>query len=316
MSKNTVPPPAASARLPVAAPSHSVRPGSLKCTCTSMTPENTRSPAASISSRPPGASTDTSLIALSSIAGIGPLESARCNERSPTDHDIAHACVPARLSMNASPAPSAATTSLSMTVSSGWWLMPPGLRRKRIATGIRPARIIASCPAPLSIRWIGEALCRNGALERSHRKRYSSPRMADRDARRTARSTPGARQSAAQSAEGSRPPLLEHHPRHDEHQGWPHRRPRRRSRRLAVREGVRPSPPVRAFAERGPRRRRSIGRTGDGVPSRVHRRCSRMIRRPGECHGGAGSVRRWRSRCQRGTARPSSTGPCSMWNSR
>ena len=32
MSKNSVPPPAASARLPVAAPSHSVRPGSLKCT--------------------------------------------------------------------------------------------------------------------------------------------------------------------------------------------------------------------------------------------------------------------------------------------
>ena len=36
MSKNSVPPPAASARLPVAAPSHSVRPGSLKCRCTSI----------------------------------------------------------------------------------------------------------------------------------------------------------------------------------------------------------------------------------------------------------------------------------------
>jgi hypothetical protein len=32
MSMNSVPPPAASARLPVAAPSQSVRPGSLKCT--------------------------------------------------------------------------------------------------------------------------------------------------------------------------------------------------------------------------------------------------------------------------------------------
>ena len=32
MSKNNAPPPAASARLPVAAPSQSVRPGSLKCT--------------------------------------------------------------------------------------------------------------------------------------------------------------------------------------------------------------------------------------------------------------------------------------------
>ena len=31
MSKNSVPPPAARARLPVAAPSHSTRPGSLKC---------------------------------------------------------------------------------------------------------------------------------------------------------------------------------------------------------------------------------------------------------------------------------------------
>ena len=94
MSKNSVPPPAASARLPVAAPSHSVRPGSLKCRCTSMTPGNTRSPSASISSRPPGASTDTSLIAPSSIA-----RSARCSPLGvtsvpPTDHDVAHARAP------------------------------------------------------------------------------------------------------------------------------------------------------------------------------------------------------------------------------
>ena len=53
ISKNVVPPPAASARLPVAAPSHSVRPGSLKCRWTSMMPGRMSSPLASISSRAP-----------------------------------------------------------------------------------------------------------------------------------------------------------------------------------------------------------------------------------------------------------------------
>ena len=49
MSKNSVPPPAASARLPVAAPSQSVRPGSLKCRWTSIRPGRMVSPRASIS---------------------------------------------------------------------------------------------------------------------------------------------------------------------------------------------------------------------------------------------------------------------------
>jgi hypothetical protein len=52
MSKNSAPPPAASARLPVAAPSHSVRPGSLKCTWTSMTAGSATSPVALIVVRP------------------------------------------------------------------------------------------------------------------------------------------------------------------------------------------------------------------------------------------------------------------------
>ena len=51
MSKNVVVPPAAQAREPVAMPSHSARPGSLKCTCASITPGSTCRPVASISSR-------------------------------------------------------------------------------------------------------------------------------------------------------------------------------------------------------------------------------------------------------------------------
>ena len=41
ISKNIVPPPAASAAEPVAIPSQSARPGSLKCTCASRMPGNT-----------------------------------------------------------------------------------------------------------------------------------------------------------------------------------------------------------------------------------------------------------------------------------
>jgi hypothetical protein len=47
MSKNVVVPPAAQAREPVAMPSQSARPGSLKCTCASITPGE-RAAAASI----------------------------------------------------------------------------------------------------------------------------------------------------------------------------------------------------------------------------------------------------------------------------
>ena len=50
MSKKHVPPPAANAAEPVAMPSHSVRPGSLKCTCGSITPGKMCRPVASISS--------------------------------------------------------------------------------------------------------------------------------------------------------------------------------------------------------------------------------------------------------------------------
>ena len=50
MSTKHVPPPAATARLPDAKPSQSVRPGSLKWTCASTTPGRTWSPLASISS--------------------------------------------------------------------------------------------------------------------------------------------------------------------------------------------------------------------------------------------------------------------------
>ena len=49
MSKKHVPPPAAKAAVPVSNPSHSARPGSLKCTCGSTTPGKTWSPVASIS---------------------------------------------------------------------------------------------------------------------------------------------------------------------------------------------------------------------------------------------------------------------------
>src|SRR5579871_1961104 len=68
ISKNSAPPPAASARLPVAAPSHSVRPGSLKCKCASITAGKTYRPRASISVAPPGSSRPTSVICLPSIA--------------------------------------------------------------------------------------------------------------------------------------------------------------------------------------------------------------------------------------------------------
>ena len=49
MSKKHVPPPAAKAAVPVSKPSHSARPGSLKCTCGSTTPGKTWRPVASIS---------------------------------------------------------------------------------------------------------------------------------------------------------------------------------------------------------------------------------------------------------------------------
>ena len=51
ISMQAVAPPAASARVPVAQPSQSVRPGSLKCTCASITPGRRWSERASISSR-------------------------------------------------------------------------------------------------------------------------------------------------------------------------------------------------------------------------------------------------------------------------
>src|SRR5215471_3324271 len=51
MSTTQVVPPAEAASLPVAKPSQSVRPGSLKCTCTSTQPGRTCRPCASISSR-------------------------------------------------------------------------------------------------------------------------------------------------------------------------------------------------------------------------------------------------------------------------
>ena len=54
MSKNAVKPPAASAALPVASPSQSVRPGSLKWTCGSSAAGKTCRPPASISSRAAG----------------------------------------------------------------------------------------------------------------------------------------------------------------------------------------------------------------------------------------------------------------------
>ena len=51
MSKKVVVPPAAHAREPVSMPSQSARPGSLKCTCASMTPGSASQPPASILSR-------------------------------------------------------------------------------------------------------------------------------------------------------------------------------------------------------------------------------------------------------------------------
>ena len=56
MSTAVVAPPAASAAVPVAKPSQSARPGSLRCTCASTTPGSSSSPRASISSLPPPSS--------------------------------------------------------------------------------------------------------------------------------------------------------------------------------------------------------------------------------------------------------------------
>ena len=47
MSITVVTPPAAAARVPVSKPSHSVRPGSLMCTCVSTSPGSSTSPSAS-----------------------------------------------------------------------------------------------------------------------------------------------------------------------------------------------------------------------------------------------------------------------------
>src|SRR5580704_9511965 len=75
MSKKRVPPPAASARLPVAAPSQSVRPGSLKWRCTSIRPGRISNPLASISSAAPGSWGPIATIWPSSIAtsAVSPL---------------------------------------------------------------------------------------------------------------------------------------------------------------------------------------------------------------------------------------------------
>jgi hypothetical protein len=69
MSTNSVPPPAANAVEPVANPSQSARPGSLKWTCGSTTPGSTWQPAASIvSTAGPAISGATSAIRPSAIA--------------------------------------------------------------------------------------------------------------------------------------------------------------------------------------------------------------------------------------------------------
>ncbi len=68
MSKKHVPPPAAKAAVPVAKPSHSARPGSLKWTCGSTTPGKTWRPVASISVvASPASSAPTSAIRPSRI---------------------------------------------------------------------------------------------------------------------------------------------------------------------------------------------------------------------------------------------------------
>ena len=51
MSTPQVKPPAASARVPLPQPSQAARPGSLKCTCASISPGRTSSPRASMISR-------------------------------------------------------------------------------------------------------------------------------------------------------------------------------------------------------------------------------------------------------------------------
>ena len=68
MSKKSVPPPAASARLPVAAPSHSARPGSLKCRWTSIRPGKHAVRARRFLQRAPGSSGPIAAILPSSIA--------------------------------------------------------------------------------------------------------------------------------------------------------------------------------------------------------------------------------------------------------
>ena len=109
MSKNSVPPPAANARLPVAAPSHSVRPGSLKCRCTSIRPGSTARPRASISSRARRQSRRRSSTIRPSSTATSARRSPSGNDHRAAAHDeISHECVLASSSRNARPAASAA----------------------------------------------------------------------------------------------------------------------------------------------------------------------------------------------------------------
>ena len=113
MSTNVVPPPAASARLPVAAPSHSVRPGSLKCTCTSTTPGKTSRPRSVDLARalqPDRGPTST--IRPPSTARSASTQTVGCHEAAASHYEVGHDRLRATPSKNSSPAPSAAATSL------------------------------------------------------------------------------------------------------------------------------------------------------------------------------------------------------------
>ena len=105
MSKNSVPPPAASAPLPVAAPSHSVRPGSLKCTCTSMRPGSTNSPSRVNLVAAAGQRRTDRSDAAGVDATSAPLASARRDHDAAAHDDIDHREPPPRSSSSAVPTP-------------------------------------------------------------------------------------------------------------------------------------------------------------------------------------------------------------------
>ena len=137
ISTQAVAPPAASAAVPVAQPSQSARPGSLKCTWASIAPGSTCSPRASTSSRAGSPISGAILGDDAVVDGDVPLIAA--------DDQVDHARSPTKRSSTSS----ATATSASATASAGLWLMPRSQRTNSIAIGATAAIATPSWPAPL-----------------------------------------------------------------------------------------------------------------------------------------------------------------------